>query len=196
MDIRASTVAVLIAQNTMAGTAVESDRVDGIASGDMPRLVVYSQEDGQGVSPAGGPPAFDMALTLVVQALVERASRDDVVRDLDTLLLQSQLALLEDPVWNRLAGEVASMRVTRTFKADESLIVGDGRIEFVMHWRENYETRLGPVLSGIDLQIDTGSPFDPNGNYLNPEFPAPPPPRTHGPDGRIEIAAKIDLPID
>jgi len=33
----------------------------------------------------------------VVQALVERASRDDVVRDLDTLLLQTQLALLEDP---------------------------------------------------------------------------------------------------
>ena len=141
-----------MAQNTLAGENVELDRVDGVEPGDMPRLIVFSEEEGAGVSSAGGPPAFDMTLTLVVQALVERAARDDVVRDLDTLILQTQLALLEDPVWNRLAGEVATMRVSRTFRGDADMIVGDGRIEFTLTWRENYETRLGPMLTGVNLK--------------------------------------------
>ena len=113
IDIPAMTVRVLKAQKTLAGEAVEADRIDGVGSGDMPRLLVFSHEEGQGISPAGGPPAFAMELTLVVQALVERASKEDVVRDLDTPLLQTQLALLEDPEWNRLVSEVASMRVSR-----------------------------------------------------------------------------------
>ena len=195
LDIRASTVSVLMAQNTLAGENVELDRVDGVEPGDMPRLIVFSEEEGAGVSSAGGPPAFDMTLTLVVQALVERAARDDVVRDLDTLILQTQLALLEDPVWNRLGGEVATMRVSRTFRGDADMIVGDGRIQFTLTWRENYETRLGPTLTGVNLNIDTGRPADPNSDYQNVEFPAAPPPRQHGPDRRVEIAAKIDLPV-
>lgn len=193
-DIRETTVAVLIAQKTLAGLAVESDRIEGIPSGAMPRLIVYAQEEGEGVSPAGGPPAFNMTLTLVVQALIERATRADAIRDLDALILQTQIALLEDPVWNRLAGEVAGMRVSRNFHGDNDLILGDGRVEFTMNWRQNYETRVGPTLTGVNLHIDTGRPFDPVGNYPNPTFPAAPPPRKHGPDGRIEVDVVINLP--
>jgi hypothetical protein len=137
-----------------------------------------------------------MTMTLAVQALVQHAVKADAVIALNTLLLQVQLALLEDPVWNRMAGEVSSMRVTRSFSRGESVIIGDGRIEFLMTWRESYETRLGPLLSGVNLFVDTGSPFDPHGDYANVEFPAAPAVRTHGPDGRIEIAIKIDFPTD
>ena len=194
IDIPQVTVRVLKAQRTLAGDAVEADRIDGVASGDMPRLLVFWREEGEDVSGGSGPPAFAMELTLVVQALVERAARDDAVRDLDTMILQTQLALLEDPEWNRLAA-IGSMRVSREFKGDEQLILGDGRIEFVMRWRESYQTRLGPVISGVNLQVDAGSPTDRNGEYRNLQFPAPPPPRSGGRDGRIEIAAKIDLPV-
>ena len=140
IDIPQVTVRVLKAQRTLAGDAVEADRIDGVASGDMPRLLVFWREEGEDVSGGSGPPAFAMELTLVVQALVERAARDDAVRDLDTMILQTQLALLEDPEWNRLAA-IGSMRVSREFKGDEQLILGDGRIEFVMRWRET--TRPG-----------------------------------------------------
>jgi hypothetical protein len=194
IDIPQVTVPVLKAQRTLAGDAVEADRIDGVASGDMPRLLVFWREEGEDVSGGSGPPAFAMELTLVVQALVERAARDDAVRDLDTIILQTQLALLEDPEWNRLAA-IGSMRVSREFKGDEQLILGDGRIEFVMRWRESYQTRLGPVISGVNLQVDAGSPTDRLGDYRNLQFPAVPPPRSGGRDGRIEIAAKIDLPV-
>ena len=112
IDIPQVTVRVLKAQRTLAGDAVEADRIDGVASGDMPRLLVFWREEGEDVSGGSGPPAFAMELTLVVQALVERAARDDAVRDLDTMILQTQLALLEDPEWNRLAA-IGSMRVAR-----------------------------------------------------------------------------------
>ncbi|MGA8195855.1 MAG: hypothetical protein WB902_21080 [Acetobacteraceae bacterium] len=51
----------------------------------------------------------------MVQALVVRAAREDAVRDLDTMILQTQLALLEDPEWNRPAA-IGSMRVSRELK--------------------------------------------------------------------------------
>jgi hypothetical protein len=78
----------------------------------------------------------------------------------------TQLALLEDPQWNRLAA-IASMRVSREFKGDEQLILGDGHIEFVMSWLESYQTRLGPMISGGNLQVDAGSPSARLSEYRN-----------------------------
>jgi hypothetical protein len=73
-------------------------------------------QEGEDASGCSGRQAFAMELTLVVQALVERAAQADAVRDLDTMILQTQLALLEDPEWNRLAAN-ASMRVSSEVKA-------------------------------------------------------------------------------
>lgn len=51
-------------------------------------------------------------------------------------------------------------------------------------------------LDSIGLHVDTAQPFDPNGTYANPPFPASvhPAPRTSGPDGRDEGALNINLP--
>jgi hypothetical protein len=73
------------AQRTLAGDAVEADRIDGVDSGDMPRLLVFWREEGELVSGGSGPPAFAMELTLVVQALVEQAAHAGAVRDLDII---------------------------------------------------------------------------------------------------------------
>lgn len=56
------TVRVLKAQRTLAGDAVEADRIDGVASGDMPRRLVFWREEGEDVSGGSGPPAFAMEL--------------------------------------------------------------------------------------------------------------------------------------
>jgi hypothetical protein len=55
IDILRVTVRVLKAQRTLAGDAVEADRIDGVASGDMPRLLVFWREEGEDVSGASGP---------------------------------------------------------------------------------------------------------------------------------------------
>jgi hypothetical protein len=47
IDISQVTVRVLKAQRTLAGDAVEADRIDGVASADMPRLLVFWREEGE-----------------------------------------------------------------------------------------------------------------------------------------------------
>lgn len=51
-------------------------------------------------------------------------------------------------------------------------------------------------LQGMDIHLDLRYPFDPNGTYPDPPFPAAvlPAPRTSGPDGRDEVYLSIDLP--
>lgn len=192
-DIRELTVATLIAQQTLAGSAVESDRVDGLDDSDMPRIIVFSQEEAEGAAGPSTAPAFHVTLTLVVQALITRATKADAQADLDAIVDQIKIALLEDPVWNRQAAEIASMRVSRRFDGAADRIVGDGRVEFTLRWREEYQTRVPDVLNGINIRIDAGRPFDATGDY-QPSYPVAPPPRPSGPDGRVEINATIDLP--
>lgn len=39
-----------------------------------------------------------------------------------------------------------------------------------MRWRENYQTRLGPPLSSVDLRVDAGRLTDPFSDYRNTKF--------------------------
>jgi hypothetical protein len=36
-----------------------------------------------------------------------------------------------------------------------------------VRWLESYQTRLGPVISGVNLQVDAGSPTHRLGDYRN-----------------------------
>ena len=47
IDIPALTVRVLKARKTLASDAVEADRVDGVGAGVMPRLLVFSHDEGR-----------------------------------------------------------------------------------------------------------------------------------------------------
>lgn len=194
-QIQDTTVQVLIAQNTLAGAAVEADRVDEVTTADMPRMIVYAGEEAEAFSDAGGPPSFTVRCTLVVQCLVAKASKDAARAAVNTMLSQVQLALLEDPVWNRMASLIESMRVTRTYKPDSATVEADGRIEFIMRWRHDYLTREPGPLTGANVRGDLSRPFDPAGDYPPTFYPVARPPRTSGPDGRVEIGADIDLPV-
>ena len=149
--IREATVAALVAYNTLAGAAVESERVDGVAAGDMPRLFVYADEDAESVGGGGTAPAFDVTMNLVVQALVENARQPDARTNLDTLMMQARDCLLGDPVWVSLSAQVKSLRTTRTFKAQQNQIVGDGRMQIALAWTEIIRPRVTTPLSLVTL---------------------------------------------
>ncbi len=55
IDIPQVTVRVLTAQRTLAGGVVAADRIDAVASGDMPRLLMFWREEGEDVSGGSGP---------------------------------------------------------------------------------------------------------------------------------------------
>jgi hypothetical protein len=75
------------------------------------------------------------------------------------------------------------MRVSREFKGDKQLILGDGRIEFVIRWRESCQTQLGPPSCGggsrktlVSASETAGAGFA--ASSPSPSAPTcPPPPR-------------------
>jgi hypothetical protein len=192
-DIQDAAVAVLRSQATLAGDNVEADRIDPLPAGGAPHIIVYAGTEATPFSTAGGPPAFVQRCTMVVQCLVSRADKDTARADVNAMIAQVHLALLEDPVWTRMPAIVESMRVTRTFTGSTGLVEADGRIEFVLTWREDYQVRVATPLNLLMLRVDTAQPFDPSGSY-QPDYPVAAPPRVVGPDGRIEIGAQIPLP--
>ena len=148
-QIREAAVASLIAYGTLAGSSVESERVDKVAPGDMPRLLVFGDDEASGQSEAGGPPVFEVTLTLVVQALVERAQKPDAVADLDTMIAQIKDALLSDPVWVKMSARIGSVRVTRAFRGEDQQIIGDARVQITCLCRETYPPRIPDTLGKI-----------------------------------------------
>ncbi len=147
---------------------MERERVDPVQAGDMPRLILYADDDATGASSAGTAPALDVTLTLIVQALTERATRDDAVADIDALVAQVKDCLLSDPGWVKLSQAIPSVRVQRSFKPQGEMIIGDARIQLTCTWREIYPPRVTQPLDLITVTI-VPQPAPP---------PAPPAPTT------------------
>lgn len=166
-QIRDAAVASLLAYGTLAGANVERERFDPVESGDMPRLIIFADDTATVASAAGTAPAFDVTMTLMVDALTERAARDDAVADIDALVAQVKDCLLGDASWVALSQSVTGVAVTRLFKPQDQMIVGAARIRMTMTWRELYPPRVVQPLATIDITL--GSP---------PAPPAPPPPPT------------------
>ena len=136
--LRSTTADVLRVAGTIAGTAVEQERVDPIAPGDTPRLVVFLDQTAETDSPAGTAIRFKVTANLTIQALVQRAQLPDAVADLDTLIAQVKYALLTDTAWVELTGTVTTLRVTSSFRSGGDYITGDARIQMTLIWMEIY----------------------------------------------------------
>ncbi len=149
--IRATTAAILLAAGTLAGDAVEQERIDPLQPGDAPRLVVFADQSGQTDSTAGTAVRFTVTCNLTIQALAQRSRLADVLGDLDTLVFQTKAALFCDPVFVTLASNIASVRVTSTYKDGGDWITGDARIQITMSWFETYQPNPTTVLSGLDV---------------------------------------------
>ena len=161
--LREATVAVLLAAGTTAGAAIESERIDAVAEGDMPRVLVFADADAEGVGGGGTAPAFDVTLNLVVQCLVEAARHPDAVAALDLLMMQVQDALLSDPTWLSLGAAVKNVKTTRSLKPEGDRVVGDGRLQIALTWTEIYRPRVTQPLSLITVATTPPAGTNPAG---------------------------------
>lgn len=155
--IRSTTANILLAANTLAGDRVEQERVDGVAEGDTPRLIVMADQTAQTDSQAGTALTFQVTANLIVQALVEDTLLSNVVAKLDTLTAQIKDALFCDPAFTMLFQNVSSFRVVSLFKDGGAYITGDAHILISGTWREVYNPNPTTLLSGLNAKLAIGS---------------------------------------
>ena len=161
--LREATVSALLAAGTIAGAAIESERIDAVAEGDMPRVLVFADVDGEAAGNGGTAPIFDVTLNLVVQCLVEAARHPDAVAALDLLMMQVQDALLTSSDWLKLLTAVKSVKTTRSLKPEGDRVVGDGRLQIGLTWTETYHPRETQPLSLITVATTPPAGTNPAG---------------------------------
>jgi hypothetical protein len=152
--LREATVASLVGYGvTAAGVAVpvESERVDPVEDGAMPRIIVYADDSATSDSGPNTAPAFAVTCTLVLQMLAQRAQRADAVADLDAMIAQTKDALFSDPTWAALSAGISTVRVSRSLKFEGHRVLGDARMQIECTWREVYPPRVRQVLSTVTL---------------------------------------------
>lgn len=149
--VRDLTVDTLVAYGTPAEDRVEALRTEGIPDGDMPRLVVTTEEDLDGIEVA--PPGFEVTCRLIVSAYAEHAQRADAIATVDTLVAQVREALLGDPTWVRSLSRITSVKVVRHWQTHAARIVAEAHTQFTTTWFERYPPRVPDVLTGIDTRI-------------------------------------------
>jgi hypothetical protein len=141
-------------------------------------------------------PNFDTTVTLELEAKVKGSSADDAQDAIDELGAQIEQALFTDYTLNRLISLWASVETRTGVSSEGRDHIGALKILANVELFEEFYAEAESPLEGVDIHVDTGSPFDPTGTYAGPPFPASvnPAPRTSGPDGRDEGGLSIDLP--
>lgn len=104
--------------------------------------------------------------------------------------------VINNPVLMTRLQQFSFVRSRQGFSAEGEKHLGELTVEIGMEFYqgpEDFFDLQAPDLLELDVHLDTGRPFDANGVYLDPPFPAAvtPAPRTAGPDGRDEGALKF-----
>jgi hypothetical protein len=154
--VRFTTASILAAADTLAGGRVEEERIDEIAYGDTPRLIVFADQNAQTESQGGSAVRFVVTVNLVIQALVQHATLDAARDNIDTIVLQIKTALLCNTTFVLTMENIVSYRIVSTFKGGGEGITGDARIQITGTWREIYQPVPGPPLSAIG--VNTSQP--------------------------------------
>ena len=147
--LRSTTAQILAAAGTLAGTAVEEERIDPIEPGDTPRIVIFCDQSGDTDSQAGTNPRFKVTANLTIQAITQRARQADVLADLDTMVAQIKYALFCNPAWIALTQTIATFRVASSFKTGGDYVTGDARLQLTLTWFESYEPDITTPFSTI-----------------------------------------------
>ncbi|HBO83304.1 MAG TPA: ABC transporter permease [Cupriavidus sp.] len=208
-DLRGLFVAALKGA-TNAGQAVYSPFDWPTAQAAYPLILVHARKERK-VSLGPNAPEFDVYTTIEIiartksPALVGDAGSASALAAAEVLKAQIETALINNPaIWADPAG---GQRIEQFTSVDSELntssegempmaeLVMQIEVKFYQGPEIFYPIATVP-LQTVNIHVDTAAPFDPNGTYANPPFPAAvnPAPRTSGPDGRDEGALNITLP--
>lgn len=133
--IRERVHALLVTANTLAGERVWREHLDPPRLVDLPSILIQVDSSGQNQSTAGGPPTLDMTGDLLVLGRVAHAKASVAVAAVDTLAGQIAAALIESPVLLGLC-RLQSVRLGRTFRSDNDLLIGEARLVLSLLWRD------------------------------------------------------------
>lgn len=144
-------------------------------------------------------PNFETTVTLEIEAKVEEATAEDAQDQIDALGARIEHVLFTNHALNSLISNWASVETRTGVSAEGKMHIGAFKMLVNLECFEEFDAFAeipAPALEGVDIHLDTASPFDATGTYANPPFPAAvkPAPRTSGPDGRDEGGLTINLP--
>lgn len=175
----------------------------------MPAVLLRNSRDRKD-SVNKGMPEFTTTITLEIEARVEAVDSSTAQDNIEALVYNIENALFTDYNVISMIQQIASVDSEIEITADGRRHLGGVKMSIVFEMFEAFDPAAPlPVLSqwpvvqpattgltDVEINVDLIQPFDANGTYANPPFPASvlPAPRTSGPDGRNEGGLSITLP--
>ena len=150
----ASLLGYVVTADNNAAVPVEIERATVVEDGAMPRILLYADDEAVTESRGGTAPAFEVTMTLVVQALAQRAVLADCIADIDAMVAQIKDCLFGDPAWVKLSQNLGSVKTKRQFKAEGRRFLGDARVEIECSWKELYPPRVSQPLATVTLTTE------------------------------------------
>ena len=160
IDLRARTMEVLLAANTLAGTKVYPERVEPHyisatkAAEKLPLLCMYVGDEVS--KPNAARTVEDVTVDFVVCVLATGDDDLEAANTRDALLEQAKLALLKSDAWCDVLGKIEKVTTQRAHvRDDREILFSIGRLVFAVTLRADLESPedLGP-LEGVDMQLD------------------------------------------
>lgn len=193
-QLRLAVLAVL--QTTLTGVAlIESPSATATQPKQMPYVGLRCGNERK-VSFAKQLPSFTTTTTLEIIARVAASNAQDAQDAIEALAYQIEQAVLCAPSVITLLQQVAGVTTVTDISGEGSQYQAGVEMSFDCELPEVFEAVITDAFEGVNLHVDAVRPFDANGVYLDPPFPASvtPAPRTAGPDGRDEGYITVDLP--
>jgi hypothetical protein len=141
-------------------------------------------------------PEFTTTVSLELEARIEANTAEAAQDAIELLGYNIEQALFTNVALISIIQQVASVDTETEITADSRRHLGGIKMTIGFEVFEAFEPTDFIALTGMDIHLDTGVPFDATGTYQSPAFPdaVNPAPRTSGPDGRDEGALTFTFP--
>ena len=198
--LRDIAIAALKKKPTLAGPRVYSPQDTPTWNGEYPMIFVRTPQERK-ESLSRGPPQFNVVATLQVTARLEAVTAEKAEADLEVVAEQIERTLINDYDLTRKIQQFSFIDTRMDFSSEGQAHLGQLTVNIGLEFFQGPED-FAPIeevpLRQINLTADMAAPFDAQGIYKNPPYPAAvtSPPRSSGPDGRPETGLVINLPED
>lgn len=209
MTVSSATLQALVTAalmgKTAAGARVFTPRTWSTASEDMPLLLVQAPKETKTSLGRSGAPQFTCVTTIrVIGRVYVLAEAGDAgaaaaLAAAGDLQRQIEVAVINDFALHREVQNFAGVEVVTGVSKDAEQVFGETILDFALEFYqgpEDFAPIDGDPILELAIYADLLNVFSPTGVFDETPFAADatPPPRTSGPDGRLEGVALIILP--